>query len=127
MTIEKLVEDTLGDEVERTITDSYLYDYKDFKFHFARLKPTKEIYEELKKDDNWAQYDYIDEWDKYYPGWSKALKKEYEKIITKEKDPLEAELDFLYSDVFSDASANIAAGIITDAIKGIKNRKRVKA
>lgn len=128
-TIEAIIEDALGDAVERTIIDSYLEDYKTFKQAFAKLKPTKQIYEELKKDDNWASYDYIGEWNKYYPNWKKVLKEEYKKALAEENfDPTEAQLNFLESDELSDASANIAAGILETAIKDIKmkNKKLVK-
>lgn len=127
MNMETFIESALGEEVSGTIEEYYLDDYETFKFSFAKLGVTREIYEELKKDDNWALYDYTSEWNRYYPGWQKKLTEEYKKIQNEESNPLEAEVDFLESDAFNNISTIIAAGVLTDGIKDIKNKKRMPA
>ncbi len=119
-----MIENMAFDEIERTITDGYLASYKEFKFNFAKMNPSKKIYDELKKNDNWADYDYSGNYDKYCPNWEKKLRDEYKRIEAKNPDPLEDELEFLESDVFSDVTANIAAGIIETGIKDLKNKEK---
>ena len=122
--IAKRVEDILFDEVERDITDNLLESFESFSFNFSKMKPTKELYERLKEDDNWALYDNSEDYDEYYPNWKEELIKRYEIALKENEDPLDAEMDFLESDELSDISANIASGII---IKAIKNeRKKMK-
>ena len=120
----KLVEERLFDEVTTYITEGILESYESFKYNFAKMKPTKELYERLKENDNWALYDYAGDYDKYYPNWQKKLVNVFKKALKTNKEEIDAEMEFLESDELSDASANIASGIIAEAIKG--ERKKMK-
>ena len=122
--IAKRVEDILFDEVERDITDNLLESFESFSFNFSKMKPTKELYERLKENDNWALYDNSEDYDEYYPNWKEELIKRYEIALKENEDQLDAEMDFLESDELSDISANIASGIIVKAIKN--ERKKMK-
>lgn len=122
--ITKLVEEYLFDEVERYIEEGILESYESFKYHFAEMKPTEELYERIKKDNNWALYDYVGDYNKYYPDWQKKLINVFKKALKENKEETYAEMDFLESDELSDASANIGSGIIEEAIKG--ERKKMK-
>lgn len=122
--IEKLVENYLFDEVERCIEDGLLENYESFKYNFAKIKPTKELYERLKEGDKWALYDYVGDYNEYYPDWRNILIKALKKYIEINSKEIDAKIDFLESSEMSDASSNIACGIIEKAIKG--ERKKIK-
>lgn len=119
-----LVEELIFDEISTYITEGILENYESFKYNFAKMKPTKELYERLKKDNNWALYDYADDYDNYYPNWQKILVDAFKKALKRNKEKVDAELDFLESDELSDASSNIASGIIAKAIK--REQKKMK-
>lgn len=120
----KFVEEHLFDEINSYIEEGILDSYESFEYSFSNIKPTKELYERLKENDNWALYDYVENYDKYYPGWQKILVNAFKKALKENKKEIDAEMDFLESDELSDASANIGSGIIADAIKG--ERKKMK-
>jgi hypothetical protein len=116
------INENIGDEISETIEEVYLKDYNSFKLYHGKLHPTKEEYEYLKKDSNWALYNDFSSYPKEY--LEMIYDKAKELLHGYEEDNGEFYMDLLESDEFKDSTSNIASMILTDALKNIRKDKK---